>query len=177
MDALATGEGAHYPMLSATISTVQQNYPDNVDDIGVFALPAAERRRHVDHDVAAERASTSRRPTEGDKLEAAKKFVAFANSPDGLRDPERDGVGRAVRTRRARARCPTTCPALVADIQAYFDAGKTGPGARVPLPDQGTEPREHHRRGRLRHPPAEEGAAQYDEDVKKQAQQLGLPGW
>ena len=25
--------------------------------------------------------------------------------------------------------------------------------------------------------PAEKGAAQYDEDVKKQAQQLGLPGW
>jgi raffinose/stachyose/melibiose transport system substrate-binding protein len=24
---------------------------------------------------------------------------------------------------------------------------------------------------------AEEGAALYDEDVKKQAQQLGLPGW
>ena len=42
MDALATGKGAQYPMLSVTIATVQQNEPENVNDIGVFALPAAD---------------------------------------------------------------------------------------------------------------------------------------
>ena len=42
MEALATGAGAMYPMLTGTIATIQQNNPDKVDDIGVFALPAAD---------------------------------------------------------------------------------------------------------------------------------------
>ena len=149
MDALATGAGAQYPMLSATIATIIQNNPDNVDDIGVFALPAAD---------AADTAITIWQPnaiyiskaTEGDKLDAAKKFVAFANSDEGceVQNTTAAPAGPYVTT---ACTLPDDVPALVADIQAYFDSGEDRVRARVPLPDQGTEPREHHRRGRLGH--------------------------
>ena len=36
---VATGEGAHYPILSGVVSTITQNYPDDLDDVGFFALP------------------------------------------------------------------------------------------------------------------------------------------
>ena len=149
MDALATGAGAQYPMLSATIATIMQNNPDSVDDIGVFALPAAD---------AADTAITIWQPnaiyipktTEGDKLEAAKKFVAFANSDEGCEVQNATAVARRsvrdhrVHAARRRARPDRRHPGVLRLRQDRVRA-------RVPLPDQGTEPREHHGRRRLRH--------------------------
>ena len=82
MTALATGAGAQYPMLSALDRHRAAEQPDAVDDIGFFALPA---------DKAADTAATIWQPnalyipktTTGAKLDAAKKFVAFANSKAG----------------------------------------------------------------------------------------------
>ena len=36
---LAEGEGAHYPMLSFALPVIAENYPDKIDDIGLFAQP------------------------------------------------------------------------------------------------------------------------------------------
>ncbi|WP_448256349.1 ABC transporter substrate-binding protein [Microbacterium aurum] len=175
MDALAAGTGAQYPMLTASIATVQQNAPDNVDDIGVFAIPA---------DDAANTSITMWQPhaiyipktTDGDKLEAAKKFVAFANSSEGCQ-VQNDGGSIAGPYVTTACTLPDDVPALVNDIQAYFDDDKTGLALEFLSPLKGpnletilvavgsgiTSPAD--------------GAAQYDEDVKAQAQQLGLPGW
>ena len=40
--AVATGTAAHYPMLTSAISAINQNFKDNVDDVGFFALPAQD---------------------------------------------------------------------------------------------------------------------------------------
>ena len=40
---VATGEAAHYPMLTFAIGALKQNYPENLADVGFFAQP--ERRR------------------------------------------------------------------------------------------------------------------------------------
>jgi hypothetical protein len=74
------------------------------------------------------------------------------------------------------ANFPADVPAPVADLLPYFQQdGLTSSGARVPLAHQGPGARADHRRSRLRHPfePAD-AAALYDEDVTRQAQQLGL---
>ena len=42
---VATGEGAHYPMLTFAIGGIAQNYPDNLKDVGFFAMPAMMPRR------------------------------------------------------------------------------------------------------------------------------------
>ncbi|MDF2581148.1 MAG: extracellular solute-binding protein [Microbacterium sp.] len=175
MGALATGAGAQYPMLSATISAVQQDYPDNVNDIGVFALPAAD---------AADTAITMWQPnaiyiaksTEGDKLEAAKKFVAFANSEEGCQ-VQNEGGSIAGPYVTSACTLPDDVPDLVGDIQAYFDSGATGSALEFLSPIKGPNLENITVAVGSGITGPEDGAAQYDEDVKKQAQQLGLEGW
>ena len=43
---LATGAGAHYPMLSFAVSAIQQAYPDNLKDVGFFALPGDDASKN-----------------------------------------------------------------------------------------------------------------------------------
>jgi raffinose/stachyose/melibiose transport system substrate-binding protein len=175
MNALATGAGAQYPMLSATISAVQQDNPDNVNDIGVFALPAAD---------AADTAITIWQPnalyiaksTEGDKLEAAKKFVAFANSEEGCQ-VQNEGGSAAGPYVTSACTLPDDVPDLIADIQAYFDDGATGSALEFLSPIKGPNLENITVAVGSGITAAEEGAAQYDDDVVKQAQQLGLEGW
>ena len=37
---VATGEAGHYPMLTFAAGVISQNYPDNIDDVGLFPIPA-----------------------------------------------------------------------------------------------------------------------------------------
>ena len=39
---VATGEGAHYPMLTFAIGGIAQDYPENLDDVGFFAIPGPD---------------------------------------------------------------------------------------------------------------------------------------
>ena len=36
---IATGEGAHYPMLSFAVANIKELAPENVNDVGFFAIP------------------------------------------------------------------------------------------------------------------------------------------
>lgn len=68
---VATGEGAHYPILTGATSTIAQNYADNMGDVGYFrcrrrtprtpAPPSGCRTRSTS--PAAPRAPSSRRPS------------------------------------------------------------------------------------------------------------------
>jgi raffinose/stachyose/melibiose transport system substrate-binding protein len=175
MDALANGKAAMYPMLTGAIANVQQNNPDKVNDIGVFALPAAD---------AADTAITIWQPnsiyipktTEGDKLEAAKKFVEFANSPEGC-DVQNTTGSAAGPYVTSSCSLPDDVPGLINDIQAYFDSGATGSALEFLSPIKGPNLETILVGVGSGITSAKDGAAQYDEDVKKQAQQLGLDGW
>ena len=89
--------------------------------------------------------------TEGAKLEAAKKFIAFANSPEGC---EIQATVGSVSGPFAISSCklPDDVPALVKDDGALPRRRQVGPGAGVRVADQGSEPGADHRRGGLRHP-------------------------
>ena len=65
----------------------------------------------------------------------------------------------------------------VLDIQEYIDGGNVGPALEFvsPLKGPSLEQITVEVGSGLR--TAEDAAALYDEDVEKQAQQLGLPGW
>lgn len=175
MTALATGAGAQYPMLTATIATVQQNNPDAVNDIGFFALPA---------DKAADTAATIWQPnalyipktTTGAKLDAAKKFVAFANSKAGC-EVQNKTVTPSGPYVTSACQLPSGVAALIADVQKYFDSGKTAPALEFLSPIKGPNLENITVQVGSGISTAKEGAALYDDDVKKQAQQLGLKGW
>lgn len=172
---LATGDGVHWPMLSNALATLKQNYPEAVKDIGMFALPAQD---------AADTRLTLWLPNslyipktaEGAKLEAAKKFVAFAMSDQGCTIQNEKGVASGP---YAISTCalPSDVAPVLTDIQKYSDDKLVIPAAEFLSPVKGPAlPNLTVEVGRgIRG--GEAGAKAYDEDVKKQAQQLGLPGW
>lgn len=112
---LATGKGAQYPMLSTVISGIKASNPDQLNDIGFFALPG---------DDAADNGLTAWFPnalyvpktTTGDKLAAVKKLLAFAASPAAAPPrpgpPRRPGRtwSRAAPCRRTSRRSPRMSP-------------------------------------------------------------------
>jgi raffinose/stachyose/melibiose transport system substrate-binding protein len=172
---VATGEAAQYPILTGVLSLIQQNYPDNVNDVGVFALPA---------DDAADTQATIWQPnavyipktTEGDKLEAAKKLVAFINSSEGCDVQNKTLVPSGPYVTSA-CQLPDSVPPLIGDLQKYFDDEKTAPALEFLSPIKGPNLENITVEVGSGIRPAKEGASRYDEDVKKQAQQLGLKGW
>lgn len=175
MKMLADGTGAQYPMLTGTIATIQQNQPDKVKDIGVFALPA---------DNASDTQLTVWQPnglyipktTTGDKLAAAKKFVAFANSSAGCSVQNKDLLPSGPYATSA-CKLPSDVPPLINDMDKYFKSGKTGPALEFLSPIKGPNLENITVQVGSGISTAQQGAALYDQDVKKQAQQLGIKGW
>jgi raffinose/stachyose/melibiose transport system substrate-binding protein len=173
--AIATGEAAHYPMLTSALSTILQNNPDNINDVGFFPLPAQDAA-NTRVTIWMPNAFYIPKTTEGAELEAAKKFIAFANSPEGCEIQATIGAPAGP---YAISSCtlPDNTAALVKEMQPYVDGGKTSVALEFVSPIKGPNLERITVEVGSGIRSAEEGAKLYDEDVKKQAQQLGLPGW
>jgi raffinose/stachyose/melibiose transport system substrate-binding protein len=172
---LAQGKGAQYPILTALLSQLIADNPGSESKIGVFPIPGTD---------AAKDGLTVWSPagvyipttTTGAKLDAAKKFLAFIGSPDGCAS---QSAASAPTGPFAVKGCtvPDSVPQAVKDMQGYIDSGASslaleflspvkGPALEQICVEVGSGIRK-----------ADAGAKLYDEDVKKQAQQLGLQGW
>ena len=143
--------------------------------LGFFALPSQDAA-NTRMTIWLPGALYIPKTTEGAKLEAAKKFVAFINSPAGC---EVQNAAGTVAGPYAISTCevPDDAPALVADLQAYQDAGKTSPALEFLSPVKGPNLEKILVEVGSGITSAADGAALYDNDVKAQAQQLGLEGW
>jgi len=172
---VATGEGAHYPILTGIVSTFQQNFPDELENLGVFPLPA-QNAEDTKLTVWLPNAVYIPKTTEGDKLEAAKTFVAFLNSEAGC---EIQTTVMVPSGPFATSACtlPDDVPGLLKDMQPYFDEGNTNPALEFLSPIKGPNLENITVEVGSGIRDAEDGAALYDADVVKQAQQLGLEGW
>ncbi|WP_125612355.1 ABC transporter substrate-binding protein [Specibacter cremeus] len=171
---LATGKAAQYPMITAVIGNVVQSNPGQVNDIGYFAIPSdsGEPQATVWEPGGAYIPKT----TTGDKLTAAKKLVAFLNSPAGCAIQNSAAVPAgpfAIST----CKLPSDAPALVADEQKYQDAKQTGLALEFLSPIKGPNLEKILVQVGSGITDAKAGAALYDNDVKAQAQQLGIAGW
>ncbi|QDP96720.1 extracellular solute-binding protein [Microlunatus elymi] len=172
---IANGQGAHYPMLSQAVSGIAATYPNKIDDIGFFAQPGQDAAK-VGLTGWLPNAVYIPTSTKGDKLEAAKKFLAFLASPDGCAafgDYSPPSGPYAV----DGCALPDAVPQAIKDVAAYFDDAKVTPALEFVSPIKGpampalcVEVGSGIKSGK-------QGAQLYDQDVKKQAQQLGLPGW
>jgi raffinose/stachyose/melibiose transport system substrate-binding protein len=114
--------------------------------------------------------------TEGAQLEAAKKFVAFVASPEGC-EVQTKAYPPAGPYMVKGCTLPADVPQAVKDVVAYVEKGNITPALEFQSPVKGPalEQITVEVGSGLRSAPA--GAALYDKDVKKQAQQLGLKGW
>jgi raffinose/stachyose/melibiose transport system substrate-binding protein len=172
---LAQGKGAHYPALTILVPNLETSDPDKIDDVGFFAQPGKD---------AADNGLTLWLPggvyvpktTEGAKLDAAKKFLAFVASPEGC-----EVQGKAFQPTGPwmvkGCELPADVPAAIKDLQPYVDEGKTTPALEFLSPVKGPALEQITVEVGSGLRDAQSGAALYDKDVEKQAQQLGLEGW
>jgi raffinose/stachyose/melibiose transport system substrate-binding protein len=173
---LVEGTAAHYPMLTGNVaSAVGANYPDAVGDIGVFPIPS----NNVDEPgltVWMPNGLYIPKSTEGATLEAAKDFAAWVASPAGC---DAAAASSTLGGPFVVDGCdlPDDVPAIVSDMQPYFDNGQTGLALEFLSPIKGPALEQITVEVGSGIRDAADGAALYDEDVKKQAQQLGLDGW
>jgi raffinose/stachyose/melibiose transport system substrate-binding protein len=173
---LAEGRGAHYPILSGGVAGIRNNNPDKIQDIGLFPLPG---------DDAAKNGLTVWTPggayiptsTTGAKLDAAKKLLEFLASPEGCESQTKGAMPGGPYAVEG-CELPADAPQATKDMQPYIDTEGAsslaleflspikGPALEQITVEVGSGIRS-----------AKDGAALYDQDVKKQAQQLGLDGW
>ena len=173
---LGEGKGAHYPMLTAVGSGMYDLVPSSRDEVGVFPLPSDDASTNG-MTVWAPAGVYIPKTTEGDKLDAAKKFLAFLASPQGC-DSQTKALPPTGPYAVEGCTLPEGSPKMVQDLQAFFDKeGGTSPALEFLSPVKGPSLEQITVEVGSGIRPAKDGAARYDEDVKKQAQQLGLEGW
>jgi raffinose/stachyose/melibiose transport system substrate-binding protein len=172
---LAAGKGAHYPILSGVVGNLAASDPGHINDIGFFGQPG---------DDAAKNGATIWMPaglyvpksTQGAKLDAAKKFLAFVASPEGC-DAQTKAFPPSGPYMVTSCELPADAPQAVKDLVAYVKAGKVTTALEFQSPIKGPALEQITVEVGSGLRSAADGAALYDKDVKKQAQQLGLPGW
>ncbi|WP_026872938.1 ABC transporter substrate-binding protein [Inquilinus limosus] len=171
---LADGEGAHYPMLTFAIGALAATYPDQLGDIGFFAQPGDDPARNG---LTVWLPAGFYIPAASPNIEAAKRFLAFVASPAGCA-AELKALGAVGPFRIRSCTLPETMPPAVKDMLPYFaDRARNAPALEFVSPVKGPALEQITVEVGSGIRPAADAAALYDEDVRKQAQQLGLAGW
>lgn len=173
LEMLATGEAAHYPMLTSALSAINSNFPDQIDNIGFFGQPGDDPDNH---------GMTAWMPggiyinKESKHVEAAKKWVEYFVSDEGLETymsvMKADGPYMI-----EGVELPDDAYEAVKDMSAYIDSGKVASALEFYSPLKGPNLEQITVEVGLGMVSAEEGADKYDRDVERQAQQLNLEGW
>ncbi|MCR2824382.1 ABC transporter substrate-binding protein [Microbacterium sp. zg.Y909] len=170
---LAEGEGAHYPMLTLNVAeAIGANYPEADGSIGVFPFPSDDADSNgltvwMNNGVYVPQTTT------GAQLEAAKEFIAWLVTPESCAI---QGAATTLGGPFVIEGCelPETAASLVGDMQSYFDEGRTGLALEFLSPIKGPSLEQITVEVGSGIRSAADGAALYDQDVIKQAKQLGL---
>lgn len=173
---VATGEGAQYPMLTFAASQLMTTNPEAADVVGTFPLPGPDASTNGLTVWMPTNTVYLPKSTEGDELEASKKFLEFLTTPESCAIQSESTAPQGPYVIEG-CELPEDVPAMVSDMQPYFDEGKTNLALEFLSPIKGPALEQITVAVGSGITTAADGAAQYDEDVKKQAQQLGLEGW
>lgn len=174
MRMVATGEAAHYPMLTFAMATVKQNTPDNINDLGYFALPGPTADKNG---LTVWMPSALYIPAESPNVDAAKDFLNFVASVEGCQAMI-GAIGATGPYLIKDCALPDDVPPSVADMLPYFQTdGMTAPALEFLSPIKGPALEQITVEVGSGIRPAAEATALYDQDVEKQAKQLGLPNW
>jgi len=145
---VATGKGAHYPMLTVLAGQMIADVPAAAQDVGFFALPG---------DDAAKYGMTAWYPagvyipksTTGAKLDAAKKFLGFVASTAGC-DSQTKALAPTGPYMVEGCTLPSDLPQVVKDLVKYIQTpGQSSPALEFLSPIKGPA------RGAERHGPVD----------------------
>jgi raffinose/stachyose/melibiose transport system substrate-binding protein len=170
---LADGQVAQYPQLSFTISTIATNSPNEVNDIGFFGLPGKDASKAG---ATVWMPAGTYIPKTSKHIAEAKDFLGFIASLEGV-DAITAKVPPAGPYAIKGSKLPDSVLPAVKDIAAYIDSGKSTPALEFFSPLKGPNLEQICVAVGSGQMDAKTGADNYDKDVAKQAQQLGLPGW
>jgi raffinose/stachyose/melibiose transport system substrate-binding protein len=173
LEMLANGEVAQYPMLTQVMPTIATNWPDKLNDIGFFALPGTDASKNG---ATVWMPLAFYIPKTTENVDVAKDFFAFVASTAGA-DAITAKATPAGPYLIKGATLPDDVPTFVNDLNGYIDSGNAYPALEFLSPIKGPNLEQICVAVGTGQMTPEEGAANYDEDVKKQAQQLGIPGW
>ena len=171
---VATGEAAHYPMLTFALGNIKQNFPENLEDVGFFAQPGPDAAKNG---LTVWMPAGLYIPAASPNVDAAKEFLSFVASVEGcnLMIGANGATGPYLIKDCA---LPADVPGAVSDMLPYFQtAGMTAPALEFLSPIKGPALEQITVEVGSGIRPAAEAAALYDQDVEKQAKQLGLPNW
>lgn len=173
--ALVEGTGAQYPSISFIISNYSAIDEDAAENIGLFGQPGDDAESHG---ITAWVTGGIYVPatTEGEKLEAAKKFLAWVATPEAC-DVQSEAIVPTGPYMIDGCSLPEGLPTAVNDMQTYFESGATSPALEFLSPVKGPNLEKITVEVGSGIRSAADGAKLYDQDVEKQAQQLGLEGW
>ncbi len=170
---VATGEAAHYPMLTFALGNIKQNFPDNVNDVGFFAQPGPDAAKNG---LTVWMPAALYVPAASKHVAEAKAFLAYVASVDGCNEMiKANGATGPYLIKDCKL--PADVPPSVADMLPYFQNGATAPALEFLSPIKGPALEQITVEVGSGIRPAAEAAGLYDQDVEKQAKQLGLPNW
>jgi raffinose/stachyose/melibiose transport system substrate-binding protein len=174
MKLLAAGKGAHFPMLTFAVGVLASD-PQHINDIGFFGQPGDDAPK-AGMTIWMPAGLYIPKSTEGAQLDAAKKFVAFVASTEGC-DVQTKAYPPAGPYMVKGCELPADAPQAIKDVVAYVEKGNITPALEFSSPVKGPALEQITVEVGSGLRSATDGAALYDKDVKKQAQQLGLEGW
>ncbi|MEZ4590058.1 MAG: ABC transporter substrate-binding protein [Chloroflexota bacterium] len=173
IDLIANGEVAHWAMGTFVMPAIAETYPDKVADFGYFGLPGPEG---TTPGTTIWMPLAFYAPNTSEHIDVVKDFFAFVASTDGV-----DVINEAVLPSGPYlikgATLPDEVAPFVKDLNGYIESGNAYPALEFLSPVKGPNLEQICVAVGTGQMSAEEGAAAYDDDVVKQAQQLGLPGW
>lgn len=171
---LATGKGAHYPMLTFAASNLIDKYPELANNVGFFAQPGPSAKHNG---LTVWMPSAIYIPKTTKHLDIAKQFVAFAMSPAGIAVMNNVAPPSGPYLIKG-AKMTGHLSVIATDMLPYFKAnGRSAPALEFISPVKGANEEKFCVEVGSGIVTAKQGAAGYDRDVQKSAQQLGLPGW
>jgi raffinose/stachyose/melibiose transport system substrate-binding protein len=173
---VGAGKGAHYPMLTLLVGQMVADVSSSAKDVGFFALPGDDAAKNG-MTVWYPNAVYIPKSTTGAKLDAAKKFLGFVASTAGC-DSQTKALPPTGAYMVKGCTLPGDLPQVVQDMVKYVRIpGQSSPALEFLSPIKGPNLENITVEVGSGIRPAKAGAARYDADVKKQAQQLGLSAW
>jgi raffinose/stachyose/melibiose transport system substrate-binding protein len=173
--AVATGTAVHYPQLGGVSANIENVAPGKSKDVGFFPMPGNDAATNG-MTIWPGSGLYIPKSVEGDKLEAAKKFAAFVASQPGC-DAYAKGVSPIGPFLTKDCKLGADVSQIAKDTQTAIDSGKASPALEFKSPIKGPALEQICIQVGTGQVDGKKGAELYDQDVKKQAQQLGLPGW
>ncbi|WP_343247306.1 ABC transporter substrate-binding protein [Diplocloster hominis] len=168
---MANGEAGHWIMLTSALTNIYKLYGDKVNDIGVFAVPGDQAD---DNGLTVWMPNSIYGNINSDKKDAILRFMEFFLSDEALNAYAAQVPPSGPYCVKDYEYPENTFDAVKIDMQSYFDSGKTGLAAEFLTQVKGSQCTEICTELVTGQIDYKEAAASYDEDCKKQAQQLGL---